>query len=106
MKAFIAVLAEHLETLKLGDQPLMALVAGDDTGVKTRVLGLARASAFGQTTRRHRDPCSWVTVRLPERGVDPRATLCTGDVLFGIRVETVRSLVAAVLGEPLGKVVG
>ena len=42
VKAFNTVFAQHMETGRLGEQPLTAFVAGDDAGAKTAVLGLAR----------------------------------------------------------------
>jgi len=46
VKAFNTVFAKHMDTGKLGDQPLTVFVAGDDSGAKTTVLGLARDIGF------------------------------------------------------------
>jgi 8-hydroxy-5-deazaflavin:NADPH oxidoreductase len=46
VKAFNTVFAQHMDTGKLGDQPLTAFVAGDDAAAKTVVLELARAIGF------------------------------------------------------------
>jgi predicted dinucleotide-binding enzyme len=46
VKAFNTVFAQHMETGRLGDQPLTAFVAGDDASAKTAVLQLAREIGF------------------------------------------------------------
>jgi 8-hydroxy-5-deazaflavin:NADPH oxidoreductase len=46
VKAFNTVFAEHMDTGKLGDKPLTALVAADDGDAKTAVLELARDIGF------------------------------------------------------------
>lgn len=46
VKAFNTVFAQHMDSGKVGDKPLTALVAGDDSQAKTSVLGLARDIGF------------------------------------------------------------
>ncbi len=46
VKAFNTVFAQHMDTGCLGDRPLTAFVAGDDTGAKKTVLELARGIGF------------------------------------------------------------
>ncbi len=46
VKAFNTVFAQHMDTGRLGDQPLTALVAGDDAGAKATVLDLAGQIGF------------------------------------------------------------
>lgn len=46
VKAFNTVLAQHMDTGRLGDQSLTAFVAGDDTETKKTVLELARDVGF------------------------------------------------------------
>lgn len=46
VKAFNTVFAQHMDTGRLGDQPLTAFVAGDDANAKAGVLQLAREIGF------------------------------------------------------------
>lgn len=46
VKAFNTVFAQHMDSGRLGEQPLTAFVAGDDTDAKETVLGLARDIGF------------------------------------------------------------
>lgn len=46
VKAFNTVFAEHMDTGRLGDEPLTAFVAGDDAGAKQEALALARDIGF------------------------------------------------------------
>jgi len=46
VKAFNTVFAKHMDTGKVGNQPLTAFVAGDDGGAKKSVLELAREIGF------------------------------------------------------------
>jgi predicted dinucleotide-binding enzyme len=46
VKAFNTVFAQHMESGKLGNQALTALVAGDDAAAKAEVLALARGIGF------------------------------------------------------------
>jgi predicted dinucleotide-binding enzyme len=46
VKAFNTVFAQHMDSGRLGDKPLTALVAGDDTASKQTVLELARQIGF------------------------------------------------------------
>jgi len=46
VKAFNTVFAQHMDTGKLGDQPLTAFVAGDDADAKKTVLEIARSIGF------------------------------------------------------------
>ena len=46
VKAFNTVFAQHMDSGRLGDQPLTALVAGDDADAKKVVIDLARAIGF------------------------------------------------------------
>ncbi len=46
VKAFNTVFAQHMDSGRLGDQPLTALVAGDDADAKKVVLDLAREIGF------------------------------------------------------------
>jgi predicted dinucleotide-binding enzyme len=46
VKAFNTVFAQHMDSGRLGDQPLTALIAGDDADAKQVVVGLARAIGF------------------------------------------------------------
>jgi predicted dinucleotide-binding enzyme len=46
VKAFNTVFAQHMDSGKLGDQRLTALVAGDDAAAKNTVLELARQIGF------------------------------------------------------------
>jgi len=46
VKAFNTVFARHMDTGRLGDQPLTAFAAGDDADAKASVLELARAIGF------------------------------------------------------------
>jgi predicted dinucleotide-binding enzyme len=46
VKAFNTVFAQHMETGRLGDQPLSAFVAGDDERARGEVLELARGIGF------------------------------------------------------------
>jgi predicted dinucleotide-binding enzyme len=46
VKAFNTVFAEHMDSGRLGDQPLTAFVAADDAGAKKTVLELARKIGF------------------------------------------------------------
>jgi predicted dinucleotide-binding enzyme len=46
VKAFNTVFAQHMDTGRLGSQPLSAFVAGDDASAKAAVLELAREIGF------------------------------------------------------------
>jgi hypothetical protein len=46
VKAFNTVFAQHMDTGRLGNQPLSAFVAGDDASAKAVVLELAREIGF------------------------------------------------------------
>lgn len=46
VKAFNTVFAEHMDTGRLGDEPLTAFVAGDDHSAKQEALELARDIGF------------------------------------------------------------
>ncbi len=46
VKAFNTVFAQHMDTGRIGDKPLTALVVGDDAGAKKTVLELARGIGF------------------------------------------------------------
>ena len=46
VKAFNTVFAQHMDSGRLGDQPLTAFVAADDAGAKATVLELARGIGF------------------------------------------------------------
>lgn len=46
VKAFNTVFAEHMDTGRLGDEPLTAFVAGDDPAAKREALELARDIGF------------------------------------------------------------
>jgi hypothetical protein len=46
VKAFNTVFAQHMDTGRLGDQPLTAFVAGDDASAKAETLELAREIGF------------------------------------------------------------
>ncbi len=46
VKAFNTVFAQHMDTGRLGNQPLTAFAAGDDAAAKTAVLELARGIGF------------------------------------------------------------
>ena len=46
VKAFNTVFAQHMDSGRLGDQPLTAFVAGDDAGARTSALTLAREIGF------------------------------------------------------------
>lgn len=46
VKAFNTVFAQHMDSGRLGDQQLTALVAGDDPEAKNTVLGIARDIGF------------------------------------------------------------
>ena len=46
VKSFNTVFAQHMDSGRLGDTPLTAFVAGDNTGAKTSVLELAREIGF------------------------------------------------------------
>jgi predicted dinucleotide-binding enzyme len=46
VKAFNTVFAQHMDSGRLGDQPLTALVAGDDADAKKVVLDLSRSIGF------------------------------------------------------------
>ncbi len=46
VKAFNTVFAQHMDSGRLGDKPLTAFVAADDSGAKKTVLELARGIGF------------------------------------------------------------
>ena len=46
VNAFNTVFAQHMDSGRLGDKPLTAFVAGDDSGAKKTVLELARGIGF------------------------------------------------------------
>jgi len=46
VKAFNTVFAQHMDTGKLGDQPLTAFIAGDNADAKKMVLEIARSIGF------------------------------------------------------------
>jgi 8-hydroxy-5-deazaflavin:NADPH oxidoreductase len=46
VKAFNTVFAQHMDSGKLGNQPLTAFVAGDDEMARKNVVGLARDIGF------------------------------------------------------------
>ncbi len=46
VKSFNTVFAKHMDTGKVGNEPLSAFVAGDDAGAKSSVLQLARDIGF------------------------------------------------------------
>jgi 8-hydroxy-5-deazaflavin:NADPH oxidoreductase len=46
VKAFNTVFAQHMDTGRVGDQPLTAFAAGDDVNAKQEVLELAREIGF------------------------------------------------------------
>jgi predicted dinucleotide-binding enzyme len=46
VKAFNTVFAQHMDSGRLGDQPLTALIAGDDADAKQVVIDLSRAIGF------------------------------------------------------------
>ena len=46
VKAFNTVFAQHMDSGKLGDQPLSAFVAGDDESSRKQVIELARSIGF------------------------------------------------------------
>ncbi|HEX5043145.1 MAG TPA: NADPH-dependent F420 reductase [Candidatus Polarisedimenticolaceae bacterium] len=46
VKAFNTVFAQHMQSGRVGDEPLAAFVAGDDAGAKKTVLDLARGIGF------------------------------------------------------------
>jgi len=46
VKAFNTVFAQHMDSGRVGDKPLTAFVAGDDSGAKKTVLELARGIGF------------------------------------------------------------
>jgi predicted dinucleotide-binding enzyme len=70
LKAFNMVFAQHMDTGRLGNQPLTAFVAGDDAAAKAAVLELARGIGFDAVdagplrNARHLEPLGFLNIQL------------------------------------------
>lgn len=70
VKAFNTVFARHMETGRLADQRLSALVAGDDAEAKAAVLAIARDIGFDAVdagplrNARHLEPLGYLNIQL------------------------------------------